>query len=88
MYQIHVCLDINNKVKEQFGNNRYCYENKIRIMGNFWEVLEGIISKILSILGSDLQFTADIERLGKESTNWSLLCIYSAMHGCKLQTPR
>ena len=28
------------------------YENKIRITGNFfWEVLEGIIGKFLSILG-------------------------------------
>ena len=28
------------------------YENEIKIMGNFWEVLEGIIGKNLSILGS------------------------------------
>ena len=34
-------------------------ENKIRIISRFWEVLEGIISKILSILGSGLVGSTD-----------------------------
>ena len=34
-------------------------ENKIRILGTFWEVLEEIIDKILSILGSSLPRSKD-----------------------------
>ena len=66
MHQVHVSLDVTKSIKNNMGIIGY----NVRIKKNngkyFWEVLEQIIGKILSILGSCLWVT-----------HGKLLCYYT-----------
>ena len=59
---------------------QYCQNNLMRIIGNdqknngqnFWEILERIMGKILSIIGAGLQYN-----YVRRYCNWSIMLIFT-----------